>query len=298
MSSRSTQNTWNTELYCSVGANFISHNWPRLVVFGKNVYLSKKQLILLKMMLHKIGPSKNYYISLSYTTGHGVSNDTKYSVVYASHLSMMGTKIWRVISERAIFMGITLGRPWWPYQMETFSAVLQQSPYGRPSFILSSCNEFLCGMWHVDFCDWCVMWGYLSFSYRKQASANPSMRHTVPEQLTISWPRHAIVLRVQIRVICLTLLSRRVWCITTPRIPFHAGQESKYLLHSCSWWRHQMETFSALLAICAGNSPVPGEFPTQKPVTRSFDVFFDLCPNERLRKQSRGWWFETLSWPL
>ena len=42
------------------------------------------------------------------------------------------------------------------------------------------------------------------------------------------------------------------------------------------WWRHQMETFSALLAICAGNSPVPGEFPTQRPVTRSFDVYFDL----------------------
>ena len=40
------------------------------------------------------------------------------------------------------------------------------------------------------------------------------------------------------------------------------------------WWRHQMETFSALLAICAGNSPVPGEFPTQRPVTRSCDVFF------------------------
>ena len=43
-----------------------------------------------------------------------------------------------------------------------------------------------------------------------------------------------------------------------------------------SWWRHQMETFSALLAICAGNSPVPGEFPAQRPLTRSFDVFFDL----------------------
>ena len=28
-----------------------------------------------------------------------------------------------------------------------------------------------------------------------------------------------------------------------------------------AWWRHQMETFSALLAICAGNSPVAGEFP-------------------------------------
>ena len=45
------------------------------------------------------------------------------------------------------------------------------------------------------------------------------------------------------------------------------------------WWRHQMETFSALLAICAGNSPVPGEFPAQRPVTRSFDVFFDLRLN-------------------
>ena len=39
-----------------------------------------------------------------------------------------------------------------------------------------------------------------------------------------------------------------------------------------SWWRHQMETFPALLAIYAGNSPVPGEFPVQRPVTRSFDV--------------------------
>ena len=67
---------------------------------------------------------------------------------------------------------------------------------------------------------------------------------------------------------------------------------------SISWWRHQMETFSALLAICAGNSPVTGEFPTQRPVTRSFDVYFDLCPNERLSKQSWGWWFETLSSPL
>ena len=39
-----------------------------------------------------------------------------------------------------------------------------------------------------------------------------------------------------------------------------------------------METFSALLAICAGNSPVPDEFPTQGPVTRSFDIYFDLRP--------------------
>ena len=59
-----------------------------------------------------------------------------------------------------------------------------------------------------------------------------------------------------------------------------------------------METFSALLAICAGNSPVPGEFPTQRPVTRSFDVFFDLRMNKQLSKQWWGWWFETQSCPL
>ena len=64
------------------------------------------------------------------------------------------------------------------------------------------------------------------------------------------------------------------------------------------WWRHQMETFSALLAIRAGNSPAPGDFPTQRPVTPSFDVFFDLHLNKRLSKQSWGWWFETLSHPL
>ena len=39
----------------------------------------------------------------------------------------------------------------------------------------------------------------------------------------------------------------------------------------------------------------PGEFPTQRPVMRSFDVFFDLCQNKPLSKQSWGWWFETLS---
>ena len=65
-----------------------------------------------------------------------------------------------------------------------------------------------------------------------------------------------------------------------------------------SWWRHQMETFTALLALCAENSPVTGEFPAQRPVTRSVDVFFDLRLNKRLSKQSWGWWFETSSRPL
>ena len=69
-------------------------------------------------------------------------------------------------------------------------------------------------------------------------------------------------------------------------------------LFPCPWWHHQMETFSALLAICAANSPVTGEFPAQRPVTQSFNDFFDLCPNKRLSKQSWGWWFEKPSRPL
>ena len=55
-------------------------------------------------------------------------------------------------------------------------------------------------------------------------------------------------------------------------------------MNQWSWWRHQMETFSAVLAICAGNSPVSSEFPAQRPVTRSFEVFFDLRLIKRL-----GW---------
>ena len=47
--------------------------------------------------------------------------------------------------------------------------------------------------------------------------------------------------------------------------------------------------------LCVGNSPVTGEFPSQRPMTRSFEVFFDLSPNKRLSKQSWGWWFETPS---
>ena len=48
------------------------------------------------------------------------------------------------------------------------------------------------------------------------------------------------------------------------------------------WWRHQMKTFSALLALCEGFLPVIGEFPSQRTVKRSFDVLFDLHPNNSL----------------
>ena len=59
-----------------------------------------------------------------------------------------------------------------------------------------------------------------------------------------------------------------------------------------------METFSALQTFCAGNSPATGEFPTQRPVTRGFDVFFDLRLNKKMSKQLWGWLFETPLCPL
>ena len=84
------------------------------------------------------------------------------------------------------------------------------------------------------------------------------------------------------------------WCLV------YLARQSATMMTSASmpWWRHQMETFSALLAPCVWNSPVTGEFPSQRPVTRSFDVFFYLCLNKRLSKQSWGRWFETLPCPL
>ena len=58
-------------------------------------------------------------------------------------------------------------------------------------------------------------------------------------------------------------------------------------------WKHFRVTGPS-----CGEFTGPGEFPTQRPVTRSFDVLFDLRLNKRLRKQPWGWWFETPSWSL
>ena len=73
------------------------------------------------------------------------------------------------------------------------------------------------------------------------------------------------------------------------------GISSHIGMFNTSLWRHQMGTFSALLALYEGNSPVTGEFPAQRPMTRSFDVFFYVRLNKRLSKQSWSWWFDTPS---
>ena len=117
------------------------------------------------------------------------------------------------------------------------------------------------------------------------------MEPHIPGKSTISTTGAILVMwndRKYIQILYLTAWNALRYCC----------HSSGHTSHHSSWWRHRMETFSALLAICTGNSPVTGEFPAQRPVTRSFDVFFDLRLNKRLRKQSRRWWFETPSRPL
>ena len=89
-----------------------------------------------------------------------------------------------------------------------------------------------------------------------------------------------------------------LWRLKNDNIQTPMIMRTSMSTHANTWWLHQMETYSALLAICAGNSPAHGELPVQRPVTQSFDVFFDLRPNKRLSKQWWGWWFEMPSRPL
>ena len=90
------------------------------------------------------------------------------------------------------------------------------------------------------------------------------------------------------------LLSEGQW--SSPQVTQHGVALRNATINkttqSTTWWCHQMETFSTLLALCVGNSLVTGEFPSQRPVTWYFDVFFDLRLNKRLSKQSWSWWFE------
>ena len=132
----------------------------------------------------------------------------------------------------------------------------------------------------------------------------PAQMASNAENVSIWWRHHDLAgVRAERDLFCLERLSRN-----KPQSCQHGdswwpvGRLSPGHQHPpcwpVPWWRHQMETFSALLALCAGNSPVSGEFPAQRPMTRSFDVFFDLHLIKRLSKHSWGWWFETLSRPL
>ena len=80
----------------------------------------------------------------------------------------------------------------------------------------------------------------------------------------------------------------------------HLCSSSQFLIQPCSFLMVTSSNgniFRVIGPLC-GEFTGPGEFPTQRPVPRSFGVFFDLRLNKRFSKQPWGWWFETLSWSL
>ena len=103
-------------------------------------------------------------------------------------------------------------------------------------------------------------------------------------------------------------MPNRRQAITWPSSPTHiCGTRGRWfkVLNSAIFthWRKNTMTSSygnifRVTALCAENSTVTGEFPSQRPVTWSFDVFFDPRLNKRLSKQSWCWWFETPARPL
>ena len=86
--------------------------------------------------------------------------------------------------------------------------------------------------------------------------------------------------------------SRRIWVKSSGAQPYQNTTNHKPMMTSSNG------NIFRVTGPLGGEFTGPGEFPTQRPVTRSFDVFFDLCLNKRLSKQPLGWWFETPPWSL
>ena len=156
-----------------------------------------------------------------------------------------------------------------------------QIPHCSSSISHNALRHFLteiCTRVHFPATKWCIVGYLIQCGVCEMGLVFPKYK------------RHPIIMCPLGRDVCVQNFMMTSWHgnafhITGPRID-----------DAC--WRHQMETFSALLAICEGNSPVSGEFPAQRPVTLSFHVFFYLRLNKRVSKQWWGWWFETLSRPL
>ena len=70
------------------------------------------------------------------------------------------------------------------------------------------------------------------------------------------------------------LFERPIWEARTMKSPTEQHFAPFQLI--TPWWRHERETYSVLLALCMGNSPVTGEFPSQRPVTRTL-MFSFIC---------------------
>ena len=101
--------------------------------------------------------------------------------------------------------------------------------------------------------------------------------YTSPRFLDANWMSKQNPFRKNLsKMKCLQATRGTMLSTTSKLTVFHHVCPSGISKYKNPWWCHQMETFSVLLALCAGNSPVTGEFPSQRPVTRSFDVSFDL----------------------
>ena len=81
--------------------------------------------------------------------------------------------------------------------------------------------------------------------------------------------------------------------IVCTALPFGSWQIMKH-----TWWRHQMETFSALLALCAGNSPVPVNSPHKGQWRGALIFSFIYAWINDWVNNRECWWFETAGWSL
>ena len=90
-----------------------------------------------------------------------------------------------------------------------------------------------------------------------------------------TWPEHCLVL--------VSWSSFLIW-----------NQLSLSYVHELAMMTSSNGNIFRVTGLCAVHTPVTGEFPSQKPVTRIFDVFY-LRPNKRWSKESWGWWFGTPS---
>ena len=101
------------------------------------------------------------------------------------------------------------------------------------------------------------------------------------------WIKSNIATNLWQRTMQLSVFFPTHWC------PFLSGSVCLELMVTSS----NGNIFRVTGPLC-GEFTGPGEFPTQRSVTRSFDVLFDLRLNKRLSKRPWGWWFETPSWSL
>ena len=135
-----------------------------------------------------------------------------------------------------------------------------------------------------------------SLSLRLKKPAVPQRSRLNGSELLRCLPRAADVSPCLTRIACPNWSTTHFVKRTSRQREIHGKVKWSSKLRLSSWRRHQMGTFSTLLALCEGNPLVTGGFLSQRPVTWKFDVLFDLCLKRRLSKKDD--WFQTPSCSL